>query len=492
VFYAVLFCLPLVCQGRGAGLHDRFIQIPAVSDTIKKKQKKGSEPLPDTIRVTYENGQLTSPNKLSRQQLKDLSRQSASGIRSKWRERRRAENGPESGQVTAFDKKQRKADSLIAMAENTSSFTRQLKPRTQFPGARIHSDKRIKEMYDSAGVDKMDTLLALAKSKKPVSENELLDKINSSMGMKDYKDPSSDLSKVRLRDEALQELTPLTGRSLKPDYRQAADSLLNKALGHTPLDSMSIPDSVTQVKGAKIISYKNPNELDSLKKIYTGKDSVVYMPKAKADSIKIAWLHAVQLKQEKLRALVSGNRADSLNNLATRLRKNSLNEKVVSDKLSEVPIPVKHGIFHRFYFEGLVSFNKTSLQDEVRLSPGLGFLITDDFSVGGGLNVLIARREKQTDVLTGYRVFTKYQFLKQRAYVQVEDWVEPSRRMGEGNKPLSRHSILAGAGYVLALGNSIGINGGILYRVNNEHYSGGLASPWVFRIGISSIRSKHK
>lgn len=481
--YTLLCCLPLVCLGKvGEALRSPSI---VVSDTIKKKPKKSRHQLPDTVSVSYENGKFNGPGNLSGNDLRELARQQRGGFLARWRQRRQLKRG----EPDMDAQRQRKVDSALTAAAGASSFTRQLKPRTQFPGAQIHSDKRIKELYDSAGVNGTDTLLALMKLKKPISEDDLMQRINSSVG--GHGNSAGDLSKVRLQEEALRELTPLTGRSLKPDFQQAFDSLTGKMILPASLDSMAFPDSVTTLRGAKIIAYKDTRELDSLKEVYGKRDSVVFMSRAKSDSIKISWLHAVQLKQKKLEVAVSTG-SDSLRNINHAIHKNALREKVITDKLSELPIPVKSPVFHRFYFEGLVSLNKTALQDEIRLSPGVGFMVTDAFSVGGGLNILISRQQKQLRLLTGYRMFAKYQFLKQKAYLQVEDLVEPARKIGEGNRALSRHSILAGGGYVLAIGSSLGLNGAILYRINNNQYSDGYASPWVFRIGISSIRSKQK
>lgn len=483
---ALLYCLPVFCIGKSwSNLSDPSAMM---SDTIKKKTRKSRHELPDTVSVSYDNGKFSGPSNLSRGDLTQLGRKESSGLLGKWRERRRAKK---QGKANGDKEKVSGADSLLDVGQNASTFVRQLKPRTQFSGARINSDKKIKELYDSAGFNGKDTLLALARIRKPVSEDELLAHINSSVRVNNLSNPGENLSKMKLKDEALRELSPLSGRSIRPDVKQAGDTLLGKIFEYANIDSAAIPDSVSRLRGAKIVPFRSLKELDSLKSVHNGSDSVVYLSKAKADSIKIAWLHAVQLKQKRFHDRVYLTN-DSLTNLRTHLHKHSLNERAVFGKLSEIPIPTKNGFFDRFYFEGMVSFNRTSIQDEIRLSPGIGFLITSDFSIGAGLNVLIARKERQINVLTGYRLFSKYQFFKQRAYVQIEDWVDPARRTGEGNKPLSQHSILAGGGYVLAIGKSLGINGAIFYRLNNERYSDGLASPWVFRIGISSIRSKHK
>jgi hypothetical protein len=104
----------------------------------------------------------------------------------------------------------------------------------------------------------------------------------------------------------------------------------------------------------------------------------------------------------------------------------------------------------------------------------------------------LRKEGEKISLATGYRSFIKYELFKQRAYVQAEDWIDPARANPEKSVG-TRHSILIGAGYILPIGKKLGINGALLYRINNNDYNEGASSPWVIRIGISSIGSaKHK
>lgn len=79
--------------------------------------------------------------------------------------------------------------------------------------------------------------------------------------------------------------------------------------------------------------------------------------------------------------------------------------------------------------------------------------------------------------------------MRQRAYFQVEDVVDPVAANLEFINN-TRHSILAGGGYLLAVSRVLAVNFCLLYRVNQMEYSGGKMSPWVIRIGLSSRNSK--
>jgi hypothetical protein len=117
---------------------------------------------------------------------------------------------------------------------------------------KIYSEKALRKMYDSLGLSKMDTLLALAASKREVSKEEMLDAINFTMPeapsdqfsekgslseakklTEAYQKP--DLSSMKLPSEALQELPPIRGYQIPSDSIPFLDSLRNLNLKRSDL-----------------------------------------------------------------------------------------------------------------------------------------------------------------------------------------------------------------------------------------------------------------
>jgi hypothetical protein len=117
---------------------------------------------------------------------------------------------------------------------------------------KVYSEKALKKIYDSLGLSKMDTLLALAASKREVTKEEMLDAINFSMPStpsdklsgEDYLNESKklaegyqrpDLSTMKLPTDALRELPPMRGYQIPSDSIPFLDSLRNLNLKRSDL-----------------------------------------------------------------------------------------------------------------------------------------------------------------------------------------------------------------------------------------------------------------
>jgi len=182
---------------------------------------------------------------------------------------------------------------------------------------------------------------------------------------------------------------------------------------------------------------------------------------------------------------------DSLRKLNLARQRLTLNEREIADNIKSSLLQKKPRFWDRTYFEGILSFTKQNDINVIQASPALGYRFTDAFSVGVGPSLLVQVKEKKIDAVLGYRSFAKYQFLvlRQVTYLHIEDLVDPATLNREDLKG-TRHSILAGGGFIAPVSPVLGINFCVLYRVNNQNYAGGAASPWVIRIGISSLKSK--
>jgi hypothetical protein len=139
----------------------------------------------------------------------------------------------------------------------------------------------------------------------------------------------------------------------------------------------------------------------------------------------------------------------------------------------------------------VISFSDTKDFQSIQVSPGLGYRVKENFSIGLGPTLLLSRQNEKWNVSLGYRAFAKYEIFHQRAYLQTEYLQDPGQVNSEYFRQ-SKHSILAGAGYLLPLSKKLAINICLLYRVNNTAYSQGVQSPWVFRLGLSTIKPDAK
>lgn len=288
---------------------------------------------------------------------------------------------------------------------------------------KVYSRKSLKRLYDSLGVSKMDTLLALMPKQQEVTKEDLLEAIDHSFPSPSVGDeignslnnlpgqdlhngipdmPQPDLSKFKLSSESLQELPPIRGYQF-------------------PTDSLNILDSLRQVN----------------------------------------------LMRSKLQ----------------------LKEEEVSRNIKKAMITPKPRSLDKIYWDGLISFLKTDDFTLLQASPSLGYEIYQNLSIGAGPTISVKEAKKKYSVFFGYRTFAKYEVLSQRAYLQAEYLVDPvaiDQEYFEQNE----YSALAGGGYLLPVSKAMAINMCLLYRVNNNRYSGGTLSPWVFRLGISSVKSK--
>ena len=318
------------------------------------------------------------------------------------------------------EKLESRVDSIKQIAEKVDDVEQLLKEplKTQH----IYSSKSMKKLYDSLGISKLDSALALASTKKDVSKEELLEALNTSFepspfegaksgedlaktaGSDVKKEIPADLSKMKLLDTDLSQMPPLRGFQL-------------------PTDSIPFLDSVRQLN----------------------------------------------MEREKLK----------------------LNEKEIGEHVKSALVKEKPSFWDRTYCEGVVSFLKERDANVFQASPSMGFRVVGNLSVGLGPNILIKEVNKKWTATLGYRSFLKYEVYKQRGYLQVEDVVDPRQVDAELVK-YAKHSVFAGGGYLVPVSKVLALNLCVLYRVNNKQYSGGQASPWNIRLGISSIGGKKK
>lgn len=183
---------------------------------------------------------------------------------------------------------------------------------------------------------------------------------------------------------------------------------------------------------------------------------------------------------------------DSLKQLNLASQKLSLKENEISENVTRTVLKQKPTFWDRTYVEGIFSYAKDQDVDLIQASPAFGYHFNSSLSIGVGPSLVVKVKEKKVETQLGYRAFFKYEFLllKQLSYLHVEDLVDPNMVTSEYASG-TKHSILTGAGLIVPVTKVLGINVCVLYRVNNSSYSDGNVSPWVVRIGLSSIKSKN-
>lgn len=179
---------------------------------------------------------------------------------------------------------------------------------------------------------------------------------------------------------------------------------------------------------------------------------------------------------------------DSLRNLNLKKDRITLEEKKVTEDVSAAIVKEKPTFLDKTYFEGIVGYLKEGDLTLLQVSPSFGYHFTSNLSVGAGPSILLRSEDKNWSTSFGFRSFLKAEFFHQKVYLQLEDDVKPGRIDVERTFR-TPHSILIGGGGLIPLTKKMAINPSLLYRINNDQ-SVTPASPWVFRLGISSIKSK--
>lgn len=400
----------------------------------------------DSIGVSYENGQLKLPDQLP----KNLDKETAEKmVREKLDELKKINSEkpslalPEKSSIPDIDaikeKSLKKLDDKIpaekareyenkfrrvsdSISQVVKRAERIVEEKSWLSAHKVYSEKALKKLYDSLGVSKLDSVLALLPNKKEVSKEDLLNAINFEM-------PTA----------------PPVSESMGPK------DLLNKEEITSLKDEISGPDLSTMKLPQEMLSELPPME-------------------------------GFEFPSDKFRMM------DSLRQEYLSKQKLSLNEQEIKDGVARAVAKKKPKFWDKTYFEGILSYLKYQETDFLQISPSLGFHLTKNFSLGLGPNILLKEENKNWSVFVGYRSFAKMELFSQRGYLQVEDIVDPGGLSTEYLKDMN-HSILAGGGVLLPISRLLSINFSVLYRVNNEQYSGNQISPWVFRVGLSSIKS---
>jgi hypothetical protein len=324
------------------------------------------------------------------------------------------------------EKAKHKADSLMEIRDKIEAGN----VANELANAKqIYSDKYIQKIYDSLGTKKADSLFKVASelAKTEIPKDELLNKVNAPLKEKTPEGMSFDEKNQSLKMDDADKLQSLPGKASEMD-----------------LASMQLPADALAELGPL-----SGNLVD-------------------AESLPVV---------------------DSMRQVIVKAKGYTIDEDQMTEEMKKTALRKKPTFFDKSYFEMIVGFvDNTSAVTIVQIAPAWGYHFTDELSVGLGPTVSVQLEErKKINALIGFRSFVKAEFFRQRAYLQIEDNVGQFK-LNKDDIGKTSHSLLVGGGGVLPIAKKLGINLAVFYRVNQKDVQPG-GSPWVFRIGLSSIKN---
>jgi hypothetical protein len=296
---------------------------------------------------------------------------------------------------------------------------------------RVYSDKYIQHLRDSLGVSKADSLMKLADMAMQVSSKEdLISKLN----------------------QPLQEKAGANGLGYNEENQSLTSADATKLQG--------LPDQYSNM---------------SLDKMQLPQELLSEIAPLKGQLIDSKYMHVI----------------DSMRELYMKAKGYKLDEKQLTEELKKTAMEKKPKFWDKVYFEMVLGFMQGDSSFTIfQVSPSWAYHFTPYLSLGAGPNISVQYAEKKVHGMVGVRTYIKGEFWKHRVYAQVEDSMEPTRINTEAFRS-SPHSLLVGGGGVLPFSKKYGINLALFYRVNQQQVRPG-GSPWVVRVGLSSIKNTGK
>lgn len=187
------------------------------------------------------------------------------------------------------------------------------------------------------------------------------------------------------------------------------------------------------------------------------------------------------------------DKIDSIRRLSLKAQGLQLEEKKLPVVGTQAQLQKKPTFWNKTYFEGLLGVSGGD-RSVVQASPALGYHFTKDFSFGLGPNLNIHQEAKSIEYALGFKTLVKYEIFDRHGYLQVEDLFN-TRNAGKGIENTgfkNQHNLFVGGGWLLSLSAPITLNLSLLYRITDHGAFATTTSPWVFRIGISTVKMKDK
>jgi hypothetical protein len=266
------------------------------------------------------------------------------------------------------------------------------------------------------------------------------------------------------------------------------DSIYNKATLLATKKEVSKEDLLQTLNQSMAEKIKQP-AIDESKVMNASKQEVV-------DQFNGMDLKSIKLSPEVLQQLppLSGNLVDSkFMKLLDSLRNRKLSDQQLKLKERELGKNATEAVFKKrptfldkAYFDGVIGVVGNENATILQIAPSLGYHFLPLFSLGIGPMLSLQKQDGDFNSTIGIRSFAKVELFKQRGYLQVEHQISPYKVDSKNFTP-ANGNFFVGGGVVRKLYNKIAINLSLLYRINEVEIAG--ASPWVFRIGISTVDS---
>ena len=181
------------------------------------------------------------------------------------------------------------------------------------------------------------------------------------------------------------------------------------------------------------------------------------------------------------------DKLDSLRKVNLQRERLRLEEHRLSDGGKMTVFKEKPTIRERSYFEGVITVMSGKQFTLYQVSPAIGLHFTDYFSIGGGPSIQLQSQGKELYGTVGLRVFSKVEFFQRQFYLQLEDAMNPYRSNREKIQ-LDSHNVMIGGGVLLSVRAPFTLNFSVLYKLNEGRVNVSDVAPFVFRIGISSVK----
>jgi hypothetical protein len=180
---------------------------------------------------------------------------------------------------------------------------------------------------------------------------------------------------------------------------------------------------------------------------------------------------------------------DSLRKINMRRQNLNLDDVKLGESYTKSIFSERRPFWDKTYVNTVVGLWRGEDGNILQLSPTLGYHFRPLISVAVGPSLTIQKTADNYFSMIGIRTFAKAEFWQQRAYGQVEYQVKPYKLDGQSLLP-QEGKWLVGGGFIQSLGGRIGLNLEVLYRVSPASRENPADSPWVFRVGLSTIKSQ--
>lgn len=169
---------------------------------------------------------------------------------------------------------------------------------------------------------------------------------------------------------------------------------------------------------------------------------------------------------------------------ALRLREANVNASQKISTFTRIP-----SLIDRSYLEGVLGM-AIGNDPLYQITPCWGIHLFKYISIGAGPNLLLRKEQKRFHSSIGAKVFTKVEFFKRRVYLQGEDLMDSYTVNSEesGKRFYECHNFFVGGGWLLSLSAPVTLNFSLMYNVSDRSISQQTISPFIFRIGFSTVK----